>query len=207
MSLSFSAVAKADEVRILIDIPVAYTGVSNGVPTWKIRLDPNTVDSQLGVLREGDEVAFAIRTSGATVVGQWNQRDRWYSHQTCRKRFLRSTNCTRHYANSDCKIEHLQDPANGALRIHLDFVPPIPGGLPVATERVDLGQVKTVAAVSMQGPRWVRVSGGFQTEPIRCSSLRGTAQGGPTVVRIMGSPSPENWFRLEVTRSSPELEN
>ncbi len=205
--LGWAQEATADEARTIVDVPISHTGISGGVPSWELRLPPNAIDDQLGVLREGDKVEFVLQSPGNTIVGHWNQRDRWFSHETCRKRFLRSTKCTRHYANSDCRIEHRQDPANGALEMFIEFLPPIPGGQVIDSETVTLGQSKTAVTVGLSGPRWVRIRGRFQTERIRCTSLRGTAQGGPTTVQILGSPNPEHWFRLEVTRRSPELEN
>lgn len=197
----------ADEVREVVDVPIAYTGIFSGTPRWQLRVPPDAIDARLGVLREGDTVEFVLQSPGNTIVGLWNQRDRWFSHETCRKRFLRSTKCTRHYANSDCRIEHRQDPANGALKMFIEFLPPIPGGQVINSETVKLGQSNTAVTVNLSGPRWVRISGRFETERIQCTSLRGTAQGGPTTVQILGSPNPENWFRLQVTRRSPELEN
>lgn len=204
---SWAMESSADEARAVIDIPVAHIGISGGVPSWQLRVPPDATDGPLEVLREGDEVEFVLRSPGNTIVGLWNQRDRWFSHETCRKRFLRSTKCTRHYANSDCQIEHRQDPANGALEMFIEFLPPIPGGQVIDSETVKLGQSSTSVTVNISGPRRIRISGQFQTERIRCTSLKGTAQGGPTTVQILGSPNPENWFRLEVTRSSPDLEN
>lgn len=204
---SWAMKASADEVRAMIDVPVVYTGVSGGIPSWQLRVPPDATDAPLEVLREGDKVEFVLLSPGKTIVGLWNQRDRWFSHETCRKRFLRSTKCTRHYANSDCRIEHRQDPANGALEIFIEFLPPISGAQAVDAETVKLGRSSTATTVNISGPRRIRISGNFQTERVRCASLRGTAQGGPTVVQILGSPNPENWFRLQVTRTAPDLEN
>lgn len=204
---SWTMKASADEVRAMIDVPVVYTGVSGGIPSWQLRVPPDATDAPLEVLREGDKVEFVLLSPGNTIVGLWNQRDRWFSHETCRKRFLRSTKCTRHYANSDCRIEHRQDPANGALEIFIEFLPPISGAQAVDAETVKLGRSSTATTVNISGPRRIRISGNFQTERVRCASLRGTAQGGPTVVQILGSPNPENWFRLQVTRTAPDLEN
>ena len=203
----FGVPASADEVRAALDVPVVYAGLSNGVPHWRIALDPRVIDARIGLLREGDRVELAMQPHGVTRVGLWNQRDRWYSHSTFRKRFLRSTIETRHYGNSDCLIEHRQNPANGALELLIDFVPPVENGQAVRSEQVALGQSVTSRTVDIRGPRWLRIGGMFQTERIRCASLRGQAQGGPTAVRILGSPTPEHWFTLVVTRSSPELEN
>ena len=205
--LSWARETNADEVQAVIDIPVAHTGISGGIPSWQLRVPPDATDDPFEVLREGDEVEFVLQSPGNTIVGLWNQRDRWFSHETCRKRFLRSTKCTRHYANSDCRIEHRQDPANGALEIFIEFLPPISGAQAVDAETVKLGRSSTATTVNISGPRRIRISGNFQTERVRCTSLRGTAQGGPTVVQILGSPNPENWFRLEVTRTAPDLEN
>lgn len=199
---------------VILDVKISFEGVFDGprgTPRWRVEMPPAEIEAQLGVLREGDVVSLSILSSAPRLIGLWLQDDRYFARQQCRTSWFR-TRCERIYETQTCRLEHLQDPANGALRLSVVFQPYTGGaGSPHATAVPEpiatLGNGRRDADHEVMGSRRLVLSGAFGTERLVCMRLRGEARGDPVLSDVLGAHLPETFFQLMINVFSPTLED
>jgi hypothetical protein len=198
--LTFNATAQSFHKDITVSI--RYLGKSP--PSWKVEVPPDQLNA-LGVLREGDRVTFSMQSPGETTLGQWVQKDRWFSHRSCRTRWFKKK-CKDHYATSECVIKRVQDPSNGVLELKVHFLPDGPNTTAITNEEKQLGRGQRHVEVVLKGPRLLRLTGQFKMASLACTSLRGSPVGKIEDRNIKGKSMPESWFTLKVRVEPAELD-
>ncbi len=186
-------------------LPAYLLYVESALPTWRLIVPADSFEKQVGVLREGDVVSFELEDTKSTLIARWVQRYRYFSHKKCRG-FLFFKKCTRHFAISPCPIEHHQDPVDGALRITITLVPDGARNTVRDDDKVVLGNGRRSATKRLSGPRRLRVTGAFEMPAPVCTNPRGKKHGDLNREYVLGDGAPQEWFTLQVTIDSPELD-
>ena len=187
-------------------LPAYLSFVDGPRPTWRLRVDTDSFEERVGLLREGDIVSFEVLDAEETLIARWVQQYRYFSHKKC-SGFLFFKKCTRYYANSPCPIDYHQDPVDGALRITITLEPE---GAPETVQdddKIILGNGRRSARTKrLSGPRRLLFEGMFDMPPPVCANPRGEKVGNLSKEYAFGDGTPRKWFMVRVTIDSPELD-